>query len=141
MNRGNCSKKYALPCLRAYIAPPGQTGPSLQGFRETCSSCYCVYLGPQNISVLLGRPESVCLSRHISQQQSSTYSWVNGALNDWIHRQPILADEIQTFKALITIHKVLQEGHPVVVKEAQQNVNWVESLARGVNGEGLRGMC
>lgn len=28
--------------------------------------------------------------------------------------QPILADEIQTFKALITVHKVLQEGHPVV---------------------------
>lgn len=51
-----------------------------------------------------------------------------------------MADEIQTFKALITIHKVLQEGHPVVLKEAQQNINWVESLARGVNGEGLRGM-
>lgn len=28
--------------------------------------------------------------------------------------QPILADEVQTFKALITVHKVLQEGHPVV---------------------------
>ena len=51
-----------------------------------------------------------------------------------------MADEVQTFKALITIHKVLQEGHPITVKEAQQNVNWVESLARGVNGEGLRGM-
>lgn len=55
------------------------------------------------------------------------------------HRQPIMADEVQTFKALITIHKVLQEGHPVSVKEAQQNVNWIESLARGVSGEGLRG--
>jgi ANTH domain len=64
----------------------------------------------------------------------------DGARTDWNLRQPILADEIQTFKALITVHKVLQEGHPVVVKEAQQNVNWVESLARGVNGEGLRGM-
>ena len=50
-----------------------------------------------------------------------------------------MADEVQTFKALITIHKVLQEGHPVTVKEAQQNVNWIESLARGVMGEGLRG--
>ena len=50
-----------------------------------------------------------------------------------------MADEVQTFKALITIHKVLQEGHPVTVKEAQQNVNWIESLARGVLGEGLRG--
>ena len=52
-----------------------------------------------------------------------------------------MADEVQTFKALITIHKVLQEGHPISVKEAQQNVNWIESLARGVTGEGLRGTC
>jgi huntingtin-interacting protein 1-related protein len=54
--------------------------------------------------------------------------------------QPILADEVQTFKALITIHKVLQEGHPIVLKEAQGNVGWLESLRRGVvNGEGVRG--
>ena len=53
--------------------------------------------------------------------------------------QPILADEVQTFKALITIHKVLQEGHPVAVKEAQANVNWLESLTRGVSADGMRG--
>ena len=53
--------------------------------------------------------------------------------------QPVMADEVQTFKALITIHKVLQEGHPIAVKEAQQNINWIESLARGVSGDGLRG--
>ena len=54
--------------------------------------------------------------------------------------QPILADEVQTFKALITIHKVLQEGHPIVLKEAQANTTWIESLSRGVSaGEGLRG--
>ena len=56
------------------------------------------------------------------------------------YRQPILADEVQTFKALITVHKVLQEGHPVAVKEAQANINWLESLTRGVTGDGLRGM-
>src|SRR6266542_2186708 len=27
---------------------------------------------------------------------------------------PILADEIQTFKALITVHKVIRGGHPTV---------------------------
>lgn len=27
---------------------------------------------------------------------------------------PILTDEVQTFKALITVHKILQEGHPTV---------------------------
>ncbi|KAL4930217.1 putative cytoskeleton assembly control protein Sla2 [Aspergillus undulatus] len=53
--------------------------------------------------------------------------------------QPVLADEVQTFKALITIHKVLQEGHPIVIREAQQHANWVDSLMRGVGGEGIRG--
>ncbi|CAL5866537.1 uncharacterized protein PFLUO_LOCUS746 [Penicillium psychrofluorescens] len=53
--------------------------------------------------------------------------------------QPVLADEVQTFKALITIHKVLQEGHPIVVREAQQHGNWIDSLMRGVGGEGMRG--
>ncbi|KAI9819214.1 MAG: sla2 Src-like adaptor 2 [Pycnora praestabilis] len=56
-----------------------------------------------------------------------------------LSNQPILADEVQTFKALITIHKVLQEGHPVTIREAQSNVNWLESLTRGVSGDGLRG--
>ncbi|KAJ5025375.1 ANTH-domain-containing protein [Bipolaris maydis] len=54
--------------------------------------------------------------------------------------QPILADEVQTFKALITIHKVLQEGHPIVLKEAQSHTGWLESLSRGSTvGEGMRG--
>lgn len=70
------------------------------------------------------------------------YTWDHkSSLSFWagMKVQPIMADEVQTFKALITVHKILQEGHPVSVREAQQNVNWIESLARGVNGEGLRG--
>ena len=70
------------------------------------------------------------------------YTWDHkSSMSFWagMKVQPVMADEVQTFKALITIHKILQEGHPVSVKEAQQNVNWVESLARGVTGEGLRG--
>ncbi|KAH8728930.1 ANTH domain-containing protein [Phaeosphaeriaceae sp. PMI808] len=54
--------------------------------------------------------------------------------------QPILADEVQTFKALITIHKVLQEGHPLALREAQAHTGWLESLSRGsAGGEGMRG--
>ncbi|KAF2192469.1 ANTH-domain-containing protein [Zopfia rhizophila CBS 207.26] len=71
------------------------------------------------------------------------YTWDHKNSNSFwqgMKVQPILADEVQTFKALITIHKVLQEGHPVVLKEAQANVNWLESLTRGVAaGDGLRG--
>ncbi|KAL2015076.1 hypothetical protein VTK56DRAFT_6336 [Thermocarpiscus australiensis] len=53
--------------------------------------------------------------------------------------QPILADEVQTFKALITVHKVLQEGHPITLKEAMANRGWIDSLNRGMAGEGMRG--
>jgi hypothetical protein len=41
---------------------------------------------------------------------------------------------------LITVHKVLQEGHPIVLKEAQSNIQWMDSLKRGVlQGDGVRG--
>lgn len=60
-------------------------------------------------------------------------------LNSMRFRQPILADEIQTFKALITVHKVLQEGHPITLREAMSNKNWIDSLNRGMSGEGMRG--
>jgi hypothetical protein len=53
--------------------------------------------------------------------------------------QPIMADEVQTFKALITVHKVLQEGHPTALKEAQANTGWLESLARSTQGDGMKG--
>lgn len=50
-----------------------------------------------------------------------------------------MADEVQTFKALITVHRVLQEGHPIALREGLNNRNWIDSLNRGTSGEGLRG--
>ena len=61
------------------------------------------------------------------------------SLTGFPHRQPILADEVQTFKALITVHKVLQEGHPATLRDAMANRSWIDSLNRGMAGEGLRG--
>lgn len=37
------------------------------------------------------------------------------------------------------VHKVLQEGHPHVIREALANRGWIESLNRGMAGEGMRG--
>ncbi|KAK4540614.1 hypothetical protein LTR36_009044 [Oleoguttula mirabilis] len=71
------------------------------------------------------------------------YTWDHkSSLSFWngIKVQPIQADEVQTFKALITVHKVLQEGHPVALKEAQAHVSWLESLTRGLGGVGEEGM-
>lgn len=65
------------------------------------------------------------------------YSWDHrSARAFWngMKLQPLHNDEIQMFKALITIHKVLQEGHPSVLREAQAHVNWLSSLGRGPGG-------
>lgn len=70
------------------------------------------------------------------------YTWdhkSSGAFWAGMKVQPILADEVQTFKALITVHKVLQEGHPSTLREAMANRSWIDSLNRGMSGEGLRG--
>ncbi|PFH54873.1 hypothetical protein AMATHDRAFT_72640 [Amanita thiersii Skay4041] len=64
----------------------------------------------------------------------SSISFWNG-----LRVQPILADEVQTFKALITVHKVLQEGHPVTIKEAHGQTAWLETCSRTVGLEGQRG--
>ncbi len=101
---------------------------------------YRLYMGSQILTVLLGRHESVGLRALYSVEWPKLP--IEPLFTDrflFDHRQPILADEVQTFKALITVHKVLQEGHPIAVKEAQANINWLESLTRGVAGDGIRG--
>ncbi|KAF2482052.1 SLA2 Src like adaptor 2 [Neohortaea acidophila] len=74
---------------------------------------------------------------------SIVYTWDHkGSASFWngIKVQPIQADEIQTFKALITVHKVLQEGHPIALVEGQGQLSWLESIDRSVGGgEGSRG--
>ncbi|KAI3406466.2 SLA2 [Candida oxycetoniae] len=43
--------------------------------------------------------------------------------------QPLQSSEVQLFKALIMIHKVLQEGHPNTLKDAYRNRDFIASLA------------
>lgn len=43
--------------------------------------------------------------------------------------QPLQSDDIQLFKALIVIHKVVQEGHPNTLKDAYRNRDFLASLA------------
>lgn len=72
------------------------------------------------------------------------YTWDHkSSLSVWsgLRVLPILNDEVQTFKALIVVHKVLQEGHPIVLREAQAQVNWLETCARVVGNTSPRGYC
>ncbi|WFD29442.1 sla2 Src-like adaptor 2 [Malassezia sp. CBS 17886] len=67
------------------------------------------------------------------QKHAIVYTWDNKSSHSvWsgLRVLPILNDEVQTFKALIVVHKVLQEGHPTVLREAQAQSNWLETCAR-----------
>lgn len=43
--------------------------------------------------------------------------------------QPLQSNEVQLFKALIMIHKVLQEGHPNTLKDGYRNKDFLYSLS------------
>ncbi|KAH9982866.1 cytoskeleton assembly control protein [Lactifluus volemus] len=76
------------------------------------------------------------------QKHNALYTWdYHSSISFWsgLRVQPILSDEIQTFKALIMVHKVLQEGHPVTIKEAQSQTGWLETCSRTVGHEGGKG--
>lgn len=45
------------------------------------------------------------------------YTWdhrTSGVIWSILKVQPILSDEVQTFKALIMVHKIIKDGHPTV---------------------------
>lgn len=70
------------------------------------------------------------------------YTWdyhTSTSIWNGLRVQPILSDEVQTFKALILVHKVLQEGHPIVLREAQAQIGWFETCARTVGSDSMRG--
>ncbi|KAF9574003.1 sla2 Src-like adaptor 2 [Mortierella alpina] len=65
--------------------------------------------------------------------RSSTSVWQG------FRSQPMLADEVQTFKALISVHKIIREGHPTVLKDAQRQGDWLDQCARSSNQYDARG--
>ena len=89
-------------------------------------------MGPPKLPVLLGWYESASIREPLLARWHCLH-------DHFCDRQPILADEVRTFKALITVHKVLQEGHPTALKQAQDNTDWLESLTRGISADGVRG--
>ncbi|KAI0130120.1 ANTH domain-containing protein [Xylariales sp. AK1849] len=93
-----------------------------------------------NIKKATNNDETAPKRKHV--RSCIVYTWDHKSSQSFwagMKVQPILADEIQTFKALITVHKVLQEGHPATLREAMANRGWVDSLNRGMSGEGVRG--
>ncbi|KAL5535815.1 SLA2 [Sanghuangporus sanghuang] len=93
-----------------------------------------------NIKKATSTEESAPKQKHV--RKCIVYTWdYHSSMAFWtgLRVQPILSDEVQTFKALITVHKVIQEGHPVTIKEAHGQTGWLETCARSVGADGVRG--
>ncbi|KIJ27389.1 hypothetical protein M422DRAFT_784929 [Sphaerobolus stellatus SS14] len=93
-----------------------------------------------NIKKATSAEETAPKQKHV--RKCIVYTWdYHSSISIWqgLRVQPILSDEVQTFKALITVHKILQEGHPVTLREAQGQTGWLETCARTVGNDGLRG--
>jgi hypothetical protein len=93
-----------------------------------------------NIKKATSPEESAPKQKHVRKCIVFTWDYhTSSSFWSGLRVQPILSDEVQTFKALITVHKVLQEGHPNTLKEAHSQTSWLETCARTVVQDGMRG--
>ncbi|KAJ2393661.1 sla2 Src-like adaptor 2, partial [Coemansia sp. RSA 2559] len=53
---------------------------------------------------------------------------------DCLKSQPLKSDEVQCYKALITIHKLIREGHHVTIQEALGQTKFLEELGNCLGG-------
>lgn len=93
-----------------------------------------------NIKKATSPEETAPKQKHV--RKCIVYTWdYHSSMSIWtgLRVQPILSDEVQTFKALITVHKILQEGHPVAIREGQNQTGWLETCARTIGSDGMRG--
>jgi len=93
-----------------------------------------------NIKKATSPEETAPKQKHV--RKCIVYTWdYHSSLSVWngLRTQPILSDEVQTFKALIVVHKLLQEGHPITLKEAHAQTGWLETCGRTVSADALKG--
>ncbi|KAG0371584.1 sla2 Src-like adaptor 2 [Mortierella sp. AD032] len=70
------------------------------------------------------------------------YTWdyrSSSSLWQGFRTQPMLGDEVQTFKALISVHKIIREGHSSALKDAQNQTDWLDQCARSTQQFDSRG--
>ncbi|ORZ19052.1 cytoskeleton assembly control protein [Absidia repens] len=94
----------------------------------------------QSIKKATSIEETAPKQKHV--RKCIVYTWdhrTSAIIWNILKVQPVLSDEVQTFKSLITVHKIIKDGHPNVIKDALRETGWLETCARSVSGEGVRG--
>ncbi|KAF9980873.1 sla2 Src-like adaptor 2 [Mortierella antarctica] len=84
--------------------------------------------------------ESAPKQKHV--RACIVYTWdYRSSSSVWqgFRTQPMLGDEVQTFKALISVHKIIRDGHPTALKDAQKESDWLDQCARSTSQYDGRG--
>lgn len=104
-----------------------------------------------HIRKALSTEESAPKQKHV--RACILYTWeLKGCGSFWraMKTYPALGDEIVIFKMLITLHKVMRQGHPdvralffntQVLREGIRERNFINSLARNVSHYGGMSSC
>ncbi|ORZ02876.1 ANTH-domain-containing protein [Syncephalastrum racemosum] len=94
----------------------------------------------QSIKKATNADETAPKQKHV--RKCIVYTWdhrTSAIIWNILKVQPLLSDEVQTFKALIMVHKIIKDGHPNVIKDALQQTSWLETVAHSVTADGFRG--
>ncbi|ORX82233.1 ANTH-domain-containing protein [Basidiobolus meristosporus CBS 931.73] len=93
-----------------------------------------------NIKKAVNSDETAPKQKHV--RSCIVYTWdAKSSQSFWmgLKVQPLLADEVQCFKALITIHKVIRGGHPVTLREAMNEIGFLEVLSQSFSQDSFKG--
>ncbi|KAJ3219771.1 sla2 Src-like adaptor 2 [Dinochytrium kinnereticum] len=93
-----------------------------------------------HIKKALSTDETAPKQKHV--RSCIMYTWdVKGSGSIWtgFRSYPLLGDEIVTFKALITIHKIINGGHPRALQDIAQDFNWVDNFGRQFSNRSAMG--
>ncbi|KAJ3417166.1 sla2 Src-like adaptor 2 [Chytridiales sp. JEL 0842] len=88
-----------------------------------------------HIKKALSTDETAPKQKHV--RACIVYTWdVKGSGSLWagLRGYPMVGDEVVIFKALITIHKVVNQGHAAALRDISHDHVWVEQLSRSVSG-------
>ncbi|KAJ3042635.1 sla2 Src-like adaptor 2 [Rhizophlyctis rosea] len=120
----------SYPAARSHTTTGGGLGPSDKSEEDLAV----------HIKKALSVEETAPKQKHV--RACMVYTWDHkGSGSFWhaVKTYPVMGDEVVTFKALITVHKVIRQGHPSVLKDAIHETAWFETLARAVASSSMRG--
>ena len=85
-----------------------------------------------HVSKAVNNTETAPKQKHV--RACILFTWDNpkyGAQSFWntLKLQNPQADEVQAFKSLVTLHKVLRDGHPTMLQQSYREQNYLEVLA------------